>query len=139
MTAKDDPRLNGRPPEFARMSLRPGIGAGAMDAVVETFQRFNLEDCEADVPSALRHGRRLLPLDRYLRRRLRKALGRDEKTPEAALAEAKAEMQAVWDSVFDSSPAIRQARYKQTMVDKDAQKVASMESRQNIFKKRSSI
>lgn len=139
MTKKDDARLNGRHPEFARMSLRPGIGAKAMDNVVATFQQFNLEDREADVPSALRHGSRLLPLDRYLRRRMRKALGRDEKTPEAALAEVKAEMQTVWDSVFDSSPAIRQARFKQAVIDKDAQKVASMESRQNIFKKRSTL
>ena len=139
MTSKDDGRLNGRPPEFARMSRRPGIGADAMLKVAETFSHFNLEDVQSDVPSALRHGSRLLPLDRYLRRKLRKALGRDEKPSEEALAEIKAQMQVVWDSVFDSTPAIRQAKFKQAMIDQEANKVASMESRARIFRKRSTI
>ena len=40
MTAKDDPRLSGRPPEFCRMSLKPGIGADAMWDVASDFRRF---------------------------------------------------------------------------------------------------
>lgn len=37
MTRADDLRLNGRHPEFARMSLRPGIGADAMHEVASTL------------------------------------------------------------------------------------------------------
>lgn len=83
MTSKNDPRLNGRHPEFARMSNRPGIGHDFMHEVASTFMQFDLEQSQADVPSALRHGRRVLPLGRYLRKKLRVMVGRDEKTPEA--------------------------------------------------------
>jgi len=78
MTAKDDPRLLGRHPEFARMSLRPGIGALAVPVIADAL------NCSAgaasialdgDVPTALNHGRKKLPLGRYLRRKLREELG----------------------------------------------------------------
>lgn len=77
MTFSDDPRLEGRNPEFARMSLRPGIGTFFMHDVASEMLKFNLDQTQADVPSALRHGSRTLPLGRHLRRKLREALGKD--------------------------------------------------------------
>lgn len=81
MTAKDDPRLEGRHPEFCRMSLRPGIGLNAMPLLAQTLQKFNLDASQADVPVSLRHGPKMLPLGRYLRRKLRTMIGKDEKAP----------------------------------------------------------
>jgi len=75
-----DTRLAGRYPEFARMSLRPGIGASAIPDIASVMMFNHLED-KGDVPTALRHGAALLPLGRYLRRRLRKEVGLDEAAP----------------------------------------------------------
>lgn len=74
LTKSDDPRLGGRHPEFARMSLRPGIGALAVPDIVDTLQ--TKHGCaqlalEGDVPTILQHGSRKLPLGRYLRSKLR--------------------------------------------------------------------
>lgn len=87
LTAAGDPRFdalgwNGREPEFARMSLRPGIGHGFLKSVATEWIRFNLDSSQEDVPVFLRHGVKELPLGRYLRRKLRVMVGRDEKTPE---------------------------------------------------------
>lgn len=81
MTAKDDPRLEGRHPEFCRMSLRPGIGANALHEIASTLMQFNLDTSQADVPSVLRHGSRELPLGRYLRRKLRTLIGKAPNAP----------------------------------------------------------
>lgn len=135
MTAKDDIRLRGRVPEFARMSLRPyGIGAGMMDDVSSTMLEFNLESREVDVPGALRHGSKLLPLDRYLRRRLRRLIGRDESTPEKALAELEEEMRDVWLDVKNGTegPTTLITARRRSYLDKAI-------SRERVFKKRSSI
>lgn len=91
MTASTDIRLNGRHPEFARMSLRPGIGADMMDEVASTLMTYGLET-QADVPSALRHGNRVLPLGRYLRRRLRERIGKDPSAPQSTMDEIAEEM-----------------------------------------------
>lgn len=103
MTSVDDPRLKGVPPEFARMSLRPGIGAFAMDDVAETLERFNLVETQVDVPSTLRHGDRLWPLGRYLQRRLRKNVNKEEAAPQAVLDRIKEELQPLRDSAFNNS------------------------------------
>lgn len=71
MTAKDDWRLDGRHPEFVRMSRRPGLGASAMKTIAQALkdQRLN------DAPNHLRMGRSRLSLGRYLRAVLRKEMG----------------------------------------------------------------
>lgn len=81
MTAKTDPRLQGRLPEFARMSLRPGIGAGAMQvlaAQLETDHGVELLESTRDVPTHLTIGRRRVPLGRYLRQKIRDHLNMPE-------------------------------------------------------------
>lgn len=93
MTNKLDRRtagwLRGRHPEFARMSLKPGLGAKGMARVAEALNtkegvRFVLEN--GDVPIALKMHGKTLPIGRYLARRLREECGYEAKAPEGALA-----------------------------------------------------
>jgi len=86
MTRFDDPRLGNRHPEFARMSLKPGIGAGVVEKLAAIITRYNLLR-EGDVPVTLAHGGQQWPLGRYLRKHLRKELGLDERSPTVVTAE----------------------------------------------------
>lgn len=70
-----------RHPPFARMSNRPGIGCYFMDEVASTLMEHGLEGTMADVPYGLRTSGRIWPLGSYLRRNLRRRIGRDEKAP----------------------------------------------------------
>lgn len=88
MTRFDDPRLGNRHPEFARMSLKPGIGYGVLEAVASVITRYNLLSPQGDVPVTLRHGDLEWPLGRYLRRKLRAHLGLDERAPHVVTPEA---------------------------------------------------
>lgn len=92
MTAAGDPRLNGRHPEFGRMSLRPGIGHDALWEIADILLKYELGDQMADVPLALQHGMKKLPLGRYLRRRLRTYVGKDEKISQEAFSALEKEM-----------------------------------------------
>lgn len=77
MTAASDLRLDGRHPEFARMSLRPGIGASAMKTVAGSVlvpATGELRTVEGELPGQFRYGGKLLPFGRYLRSRLMKEL-----------------------------------------------------------------
>lgn len=134
MTRTDDPRLFGREPEFCRMSNRPGIGADAMHEVASQLMRFNLDETQADVPSALRHGSRELPLGRYLTRRLRALTGKDERAPEETLLKIETEVQAVREAAFDGSQSFAAA-----LQEANAGKVASWKARQKIHKTRKTI
>lgn len=136
MTRFDDERLEGRHPEFARMSNRPkGIGYGALDEVVRTMRRFNLDKSQPDVPSALRHGGRTLPLGRYLRRKLRAALGKEEGAPRESLAELEATMRDVYARSI-SGPEVSP---KRILVEDGKSKVLQMEVRSKIFKQRKKL
>lgn len=77
----------GLEPEFCRMSLRPGIGAGAVallkDALVDSDGVIH-SACDVDVPSVIRSGGKKYPLGRYLRARLRKSFGGDGREPDMA-------------------------------------------------------
>lgn len=75
MTSKEDRRLKGRHPEFARMSRKPGIGLGYLQKYItpmvlspagaQYLQRVQ------DVPSSLKSNGKLQPLGRYLKEKLR--------------------------------------------------------------------
>lgn len=69
--------LNGRHPEFARMSNRPGIGAAIIpelaDALMTDAGSREVARLQ-DVPTQLRLGGKLMPLGRYLREKLRAAI-----------------------------------------------------------------
>lgn len=133
MTNPQDERLNGRHPEFARMSLRPGIGAPSVPAIAETLERFNLDKSMADVPSALQHGKKLLPLGRYLRRRLREAIGRDPATPQSTMDEIRQDV-LVMQQASISSKEFKTTR--QLLMEKDQNRAQSMIAKANIHKKR---
>lgn len=96
LTSKSDPLLKGRYPEFARMSNRPGIGGDFADEVASTLMTHGLDKTLEDVPISLRHGARELPLGQYMRKRIRRRIGRDEKTPETVLQKIREELSPVF-------------------------------------------
>lgn len=84
MASKNDPRLNGRHPEYAIPSRRPGIGVPALPLIKQAMEDgFRLWDQSEDVPShVLVRGNQKLLLGKYLQRKLREECGRDGETPE---------------------------------------------------------
>ena len=78
MTKKTDQRLNGRPPEFSRMSLRPGIGADFVDVIRASLSgpagKLYLER-NSDVPQKIDIHGKSHPIGRYLAQKLRVSLG----------------------------------------------------------------
>lgn len=139
MTRHDDPRLEGRHPEFARMSLRPGIGAFAIPEIASELMRLGLDTSQADVPVSLRHGGRLLPLGRYLRRNLRKQIGGDGYVPKEAQLEASKKMQLLQKASVDLT---RQGTFEtptSLQVKLTEGKAAALESRSRIWKKRGNL
>lgn len=135
MTMREDSRLLGRHPEFARMSLRPGIGHDFMHEVASTYLQYEtaFQAASADVPSALRVGSRSQPLGRYLRRTLRKLVGRDVNAPKEALDENK-EMQVLRVDAFNNSQSLKSA-----VIERYRQKILSTKAREKIRKQRKSL
>lgn len=103
MTKDDDPRLEGRRPEFARMSLRPAIGVGMMHELASTLMEHKLDEKMIDVPLTLQHGKAHLPLGRFLRRKLREFIGRNANTPQEVLDAQTSELHEVRKAAFDNS------------------------------------
>lgn len=128
MTSGDDMRLRGRHPEFARMSLKPGIGSDAMWDVASKL--LASLDPAADVPAALRSYGKLHPIGRYLRRRLRLLVGHDEKTPEYVIDQIKEELRPLREAAFNNSSSFAQA-----VVDEGTQRLVNVTARNAIYKR----
>lgn len=122
-------------PEFCRMSLRPGIGALAVSDLARVLSSdvgLGSIKSSGDVPSALVHGTRTLPLGRYLRRQLRGELGFVSKDTPAEVArmyvlqkaaekiETRAELAARGYTSWDA---------EKLMLDTRKQKIKNLESR----------
>lgn len=133
MTRNDDPRLQGRHPEFTRKSLKPGLGANHMHDVASVMLSLDLEARSDDVPSSLQHGRRSLPLGRYLRSKLRTYIGREKNAPASELQRLELEMLPVrLDARNDKSD----PSFKSHLVKAGDQEVINQETRAAIYKQR---
>lgn len=135
MTSKLDARLGGRHPEFARMSTVPGVGKNALWDVASTSLQYDL--VQSDVPTALRHGRRVLPLGRYLTHNLRTMVGRDASAPDEVLEARRQEMLPVFQAAITATEGaptplrqeIRNAAIKETFYKLNEGKILNMENR----------
>lgn len=130
MTKVDDPRLGDRHPEFSRMSRQPGIGANFASNVAATLEQFNLDQSQDDVPVALRHGKKLLPLGRYLRDQVRVALGKEKGASEKAKAAYAIEMLSVQQAAKD-----QETGSKEILINKGRTSALSLEYMDKLKKK----
>lgn len=130
MARFDDPRLNGRNPEFCRMSLRPGIGADFSWEFASSAIEFQLDKMLVDVPLSLKSAGQEKPLGRYLRRKFREALGRDGSTPQAIVDAMASELLPLRESAFNSS-----SSFKKAVIEASDGRFANFEARQRLFRK----
>lgn len=144
LTGRDDERLDGRFPEFARMSLRPGIGHGVLQHVAGVLVGHGLDESALDVPSVLRHGKKLMPLGRYLRRKLRVMIGRDEACPQEVIDELQAEMRDLRERVSRDLSHPTMAKFKKeaiknAIIDANMGLKWQVEAREGLRKRRNAI
>lgn len=142
MTRTDDVRLGNRHPEFARMSLRPGIGYDAMHEYASSLLT-HLPDGQ-DVPPALRHGSKLLPLGRYLTRAVRELTGREISAPETTIQKAQERLQDLQAAAIEATKGQNMAQFrreifKNLIIDQYKGKHAQIEAKHRIFKPGKSI
>lgn len=97
-------KLDGKTPEFQRMSNRPGIGASFTWDVASAYLEHGLELKVVDVDNRLRHGKWKKPLGRYLTRRLRKQIGRDEKAPQEVLDKMDEQLRPLREEAAKNAP-----------------------------------
>lgn len=151
MTDNRDPRLGSNlHPEFARMSLKPGIGADFVPEIASTLMQHDLDSSQGDVPVTLRHGSRQLPLGRYLRRKTREHIGKPANAPQTAMDSAQEEVRSVYEatkaahqSALDSGekplPGTFDQKFKAALIQAGSGKRAGSIARSRIFKKRGTI
>lgn len=118
-------------PEFIRMSNRPGIAADCAHDIAAAILGHRFDEEMEDVPLTLQHGRRHMPLGRYLRTKLRLAIGRGPECPDSVLEKAKEELQPLRTLAFENSKSFRQV-----LLEVNAQKRLNMLSKYKIHSKR---
>lgn len=138
-TSPSHEALRGRFPEFARMSLKPGIGAGMMDDVASSLMEFGLDRLE-DVPAVLAHGRQKWPLGRYLRQQLRKRIGRDPKAPLATIKALEEKLRPLREAAaVYAPPGLKSAFFKSEILGASVGSRRNIEARAQRYRKRGSV
>lgn len=154
MTSWDDPRLLGRHPEFARMSLRPGIGATAISDISESILSndagLRLLASLNDVPSSLSHGSKSFPLGRYLKGKLRYEMGftRDlsdyeiqrwkESLDRERVHTESAKVSLLYNDYIDSTRSAEKS-WLTYMEEMKQQKILNLESRFKLYSSQRSL
>lgn len=133
LTNKDDPRLNGRSPEFARMSNRPGIGATIIPDLSKTL---------SNVPqlgdgSILRLNGKKQFIGPYLARKLLEARSPDEKMVQQFKDERSYERSIKMQALLqDQEPNKEVLTIRQAYQNSVLQQVRTLENRFKIHAKR---
>lgn len=138
---RGDSKLSGRHPEFSRMSLKPGIGYGQVRSLTN-FMTSELGviklERDGDVPFSLQHGNKTYPLGNYLRRKLRKDLGHDEKAPPEVI---KKQEQAVRELLEENEVSTNLSRHSFSSALRSifSKPVSVIENKQKIFKQKKEL
>jgi hypothetical protein len=144
MTGKNDDRLL-RPggdrlaPEFARMSLRPGLGAGISDEVAsELLGVPGFRPGETQMPTVLRHGSKQLPLGRYLTRRIRQRIGLPASLTQGEEFALSQEVRVLRED-FLRDPTARGKNFSAYLSGLDDQAALNAENRRRIWSSKKGI
>lgn len=132
------PPLRGRSPEFARMSLKPGLGGDSVTEIRDALVGY-LPD--GDVPLSLRSYGRQFPLGRYLRQKLRESYGLEKATPKEVLSQLSEKMCQVQEEKLQeqiSKGKTIQEAYDFLKQEKD-QKILNMEKRFKIMNQKGDL
>lgn len=124
MTRLGDSRLDGRVPEFGRMSRMPGIGHGAaMQLVRSLLANPAARSALSQVPTVVRSGSQNLMIGKYLR----EVMSRELNLPMVDEARREAYLAEVFD-LCSRSPGLTLEEVVQ-----EPQRAASLEARERIF------
>jgi len=134
LTNKGNALLKGRHPEFARMSLKPGIGADALHDVASVTLQYL--DGDVDVPTTLRHGPKLQPLGRYLTRKLRELNGKAPQAPAQTLAKLEAKVHHLREASENPTPYGSRSRFKDLLMEEQHGAIKAMEHKHRFYSKR---
>lgn len=121
--------LDGRQPERALMSRKPGIGALAVGKIL---QKLNGYLPEGDVPSVLNHGTKGMPFGRYLRGKMREEYGLSAKAPAESIEKFSSQMRELYEKEINKKEN-RSKTFKQIIVKSADQKRLNQETRFKIF------
>lgn len=103
MTVEGDERLDGRPPEFARMSLKPGLGAGAVKWLSKYYETQGGAMYLAeygDVSRTFRFMGRIYPFDYYILQKLRAQVGVPQRSTTRELAGPPVEFTPEYEGAY---------------------------------------
>lgn len=133
MTRYDDPRLNGRNPEFSRSSNRRGIGFGHIGVLADGYRHW-FGDRDIEVSYALGSGTRRKPLGRYLVNQLRIALGRLPGASQETLDAMAAELLPLYIRSIDNKTS-----FKKEVMEAGLQRYENYIARVKLYRKRGSV
>lgn len=137
MTRYDDPRLEGRMPEFSRQSKQQGgLGYKVAEAAAEEIKKLGLDAELIDVPATLRHGGIEKPLGRYLRRRMRSVIWGSPDAPPEALEKMENEMRNLRIAAASDSEA---PSLKWQVLKANQTAIASAKARAGIRKRKRTL
>jgi hypothetical protein len=139
MTNKKDPKvldwLQGRHPEFARMSNRPGIGAPALEKIkdmLETDHGCDLLSELQDVPDLIKIGGKEMLLGGYLKNKLREMIGVTNETKEKKLQVLRQTQISDYLTYREETPWFKALSQKEFLIEKNIQKVRQIERRNSL-------